>query len=152
MVSKVWNALVTRADRHQSSRGSSITLPKSCSLSIIAMYSHPRVFTRSASTSRYRVLTRTFRTALLTLPQAEVVEPTRWLCGVCISSTTNIGTNLNGSHLMAWSGQFLSGREEQRYLLNFLEQFGHKTKWPNETSCGRLQRAWQHSRKSWTEC
>ncbi len=83
--------------------------------------------------------------------EAQVVSPTRLLCGLCMSST-NIGTNLNGSHLMAWCGQFLSGRAEQIRLLEFLNDFGEKTKWPNQTSCARLREKWKSSSRSWVEC
>lgn len=83
--------------------------------------------------------------------ESHVISPTRLLCGLCISST-NIGTNLNGSHLMAWCGQFLSGREEQRRLFEFLTEFGERTKWPNQTSCNRLKEKWKSSSRSWVEC
>ena len=83
--------------------------------------------------------------------ESSVVSPTRVLCGLCMSST-NVGTNLNGSHLMAWCGQFLSGREEQTRLLEFLTDFGEKTKWPNQTSCKRLREKWKSSSRSWVEC
>ncbi|KFX89387.1 hypothetical protein O988_08645 [Pseudogymnoascus sp. VKM F-3808] len=84
--------------------------------------------------------------------EAAVISPTRWLCGLCMSSTDNIGINLNGSHLMAWCGQFFSGRDERKFLLDFLSEFGHRTKWPNQTSCERLMELWDASNRSWTEC
>ncbi|KAL5349202.1 hypothetical protein ACLOAV_005490 [Pseudogymnoascus australis] len=84
--------------------------------------------------------------------ETAIISPTRWLCGLCMSSTDNIGTNLNGSHLMAWCGQFLSGRDERRCLLDFLTEFGHATKWPNQTSCKRLKSLWEASNRSWIEC
>ncbi|KAK5051388.1 hypothetical protein LTR84_003040 [Exophiala bonariae] len=83
--------------------------------------------------------------------ESEIVSPTRLLCGLCMSSN-NIGTNLNGSHLMAWCGQYFSGQKEQTQLLEFLTKFGEKTKWPNQTSSKRLQEQWRSSRRSWVDC
>lgn len=64
-----------------------------------------------------------------------------------MSNTANVGTGLNGSHLMAWCGRFLSGKDERVYLLNFLTQFSMKTKWPTRLDCARLEMAWAESKQ-----
>ncbi|KAL4894226.1 hypothetical protein BDV59DRAFT_16099 [Aspergillus ambiguus] len=81
--------------------------------------------------------------------EAAIVAPTRLLCGLCISNTTNVGTNLNGSHLMAWCGRFLSGRAEQKCLLEFLTEFSQNTKWPSGVDCTRLEESWTTSVQPW---
>lgn len=80
--------------------------------------------------------------------QKTVVTPTRRLCGLCISSTDNVGTTLNGSHLMAWAGQFLYHEEEQRHLVTFLEQFSTRTSWPTSRSLEKLKARWEEQRSS----
>lgn len=75
----------------------------------------------------------------------EIESPTRLLCGLCISSTFNVGNVLNGSHLMAWAGQFLHQQEEQRCLVDFLQSFSERTKWPTYSSLERLQNRWRSS-------
>src|ERR1700709_868434 len=84
--------------------------------------------------------------------QTAIVTPTRLLCGLCMSNMTNVGTNLNGSHLMAWCGRFLSGRDEKQRLLNFLTEFSHNTKWPSQVDCTRLEETWAKSKGTWMEC
>lgn len=84
--------------------------------------------------------------------QTTIVAPTRLLCGLCMSNMTNVGTNLNGSHLMAWCGRFLSGREEQRRLLSFLTEFSQNTKWPSRVDCTRLEETWARSKRPWLDC
>jgi hypothetical protein len=66
-----------------------------------------------------------------------------------MSSTDNIGINLNGSHLMAWCGKLLSGKSEQCCLVEFLAEFGEVTKWPNQMSCERLKESWAKADRSW---
>ncbi|KAJ5585846.1 hypothetical protein N7450_005633 [Penicillium hetheringtonii] len=84
--------------------------------------------------------------------ETAIVAPTRLLCGLCMSNMANVGTNLNGSHLMAWCGRFLSGREEQQCLLNFLTEFSRNTKWPSQVDCARLEETWAKSRRPWLDC
>ncbi|KAH9838094.1 Fungal specific transcription factor domain [Teratosphaeria destructans] len=60
--------------------------------------------------------------------ESKILSPIRCLCGLCMSSTDNIGNNLNGSHLMAWCGKLLSGKSEQSCLLHFLAEFGQVTR------------------------
>ena len=66
-------------------------------------------------------------------------------------SSPDVGSNINGTHLVAWCGQFFTGREEQRLLVNHLVEFMDKTKWPNKTCFERLQHIWSGQRKSWVE-
>jgi hypothetical protein len=86
--------------------------------------------------------------AQLTSPQSEVLAPARMICGITFSCD-DVGAVINGSHLAAWSGQLFSGKEEQRRLFGFLQNFMHQTKWPNETCCERLQRIWTGSNEPW---
>ncbi|KAF2765376.1 hypothetical protein EJ03DRAFT_209028 [Teratosphaeria nubilosa] len=81
--------------------------------------------------------------------ESKILSPIRCLCGLCMSSTDNVGNNLNGSHLMAWCGKLLSGKSEQSCLLSFLAEFGEVTRWPNQLSCDDLKASWSKSDSSW---
>ncbi|KAL2848602.1 hypothetical protein BJX68DRAFT_267468 [Aspergillus pseudodeflectus] len=70
-----------------------------------------------------------------------ILTPARLTCGVVLSDT-DVGSCINGAHLAYWCGQFFTGREEQIKLLEWLEGFMQKTKWPNKTCIMRLQKLW----------
>ncbi|KAL4876039.1 hypothetical protein BJY04DRAFT_223525 [Aspergillus karnatakaensis] len=70
-----------------------------------------------------------------------ILLPARLTCGVVLSDT-DTGSCINGAHLAYWCGQFFTGREEQRRLLEWLEGFMGKVKWPNRTCIVRLQNLW----------
>lgn len=82
--------------------------------------------------------------------QTEILEPARRLCGVCLSSG-DVGSDINGSHLIAWCGQFFTGREEQRCLIEYLNTFMDRTKWPNKTCSERLERIWSGVQRGWID-
>lgn len=72
----------------------------------------------------------------------------RLACAVTLGCG-EIGAEVNGSHLMAWSAQFFTGKQEQRVIHEYLQQFMNKTKWPTGTSLERLVQLWQGKRHSW---
>ncbi|KAJ5811984.1 hypothetical protein N7474_008285 [Penicillium riverlandense] len=80
--------------------------------------------------------------------ESQVLTPARLVCGITFSCD-DVGAVINGSHLAAWCGQLFSGKEEQRRLLSFLQNFMHQTKWPNGTCCDRLQRIWAGPNQPW---
>lgn len=64
-------------------------------------------------------------------------------------SCGSIGVKINGSHLMAWSAQFITERAEQNKILEELFSLWHDIKWPNMTCYDRLKALWSGSRQSW---
>lgn len=82
--------------------------------------------------------------------QSEVLGPARQLCGVCFSCE-DIGSEINGSHLIAWCGQFFSAKDERCALMTKLNSFMEKTTWPNRTCSERLQRIWKDEQRGWTD-
>ncbi|CAK7246248.1 MAG: hypothetical protein STHCBS139747_007872, partial [Sporothrix thermara] len=82
--------------------------------------------------------------------ESEVLAPTRVLCGITMNSPA-FGATINGTALISWLGQVFSGREEQARLISFLQDFMHRTKWPNKTCCDRLRRIWSGESRSWVE-
>ncbi|CAK7235917.1 hypothetical protein SEUCBS140593_009443 [Sporothrix eucalyptigena] len=82
--------------------------------------------------------------------ESEVVAPTRVLCGITMASPA-FGSTINGTALISWLGQVFSGKDDQNRLITFLQDFGHKTKWPNETCCDRLRRIWSGESQSWVQ-
>lgn len=79
-----------------------------------------------------------------------VLGPARSLCGVCFM-TEEIGSQINGSHLISWCGQFFTGKEEQRRILEWLEGTMLYMKWPNRACIERLQQIWMGKRVSWSD-
>jgi hypothetical protein len=84
----------------------------------------------------------------LTIYQAEITGPARMLCAICFSCD-DIGSEINGAHLLAWCGQYFTGREEQRRVVAYLKHFMEKVKWPNKTCYQRLEQIWKCQRTSW---
>ncbi|KAE8358131.1 hypothetical protein BDV27DRAFT_138185 [Aspergillus caelatus] len=82
--------------------------------------------------------------------EENVATPSRWLCGVTLSSN-DYGVKINGSHLIAWCGQFLTARTEQNMVLHILLSLWEDTKWPNQTCCTRLKDIWNGSRGQWID-
>ncbi|KAH6986656.1 hypothetical protein EDB80DRAFT_731789 [Ilyonectria destructans] len=82
--------------------------------------------------------------------EAEILHPARLACSVCFSSS-DVGCNINGAHLVAWCGQFFTGKEEQRLLSDFLKSFMEMTRWPNQTCYERLKQIWKGSRQTWKD-
>ena len=82
--------------------------------------------------------------------QREVLEPARHLCGLCFSCD-DIGSAINGSHLTAWCGQFLTGADEQRTLVSELDALMEKTTWPNKTCSRKLRRIWKGEQQGWAD-
>jgi hypothetical protein len=82
--------------------------------------------------------------------RTNILVPARMACGVILSGK-DIGVGINGGHLAYWCGQFFTGVEEQRIILNWLNDFMEKTKWPNKTTIERLKGLWgrdQRQRRS----
>ncbi|KAJ9614439.1 hypothetical protein H2200_002575 [Cladophialophora chaetospira] len=73
--------------------------------------------------------------------QSKVLVPARLTCGV-VFSDKDIGSNINGAHLAYWCGQFFTGREEQRKMLEWLKESMERVQWPNRTCIERLQKVW----------
>ncbi|ERS96703.1 hypothetical protein HMPREF1624_06912 [Sporothrix schenckii ATCC 58251] len=82
--------------------------------------------------------------------EAEVLEPTRVLCGITMASPA-FGATINGTAIIAWLGQVFSHRDDQTRLLTFLQDFMQRTKWPNATCCDKLQRIWSGEAQSWVQ-
>ncbi|KAI1629075.1 hypothetical protein EDD37DRAFT_36229 [Exophiala viscosa] len=82
--------------------------------------------------------------------ESQIFEPSRKLCGICLA-TREIGSEINGSHLVSWCGQFFTGKEEQRRLLDWLETTMLESRWPNRTCSERLQQIWKGSRLQWVD-
>lgn len=85
---------------------------------------------------------------VLTPAKTEVLSPTHLLCAITFSCD-HVGASINGTHLISWCGQLISREQEQKQLINFLQEFMEKTKWPNQTCCDRLQRIWTGQNESW---
>ncbi|OJJ02060.1 hypothetical protein ASPVEDRAFT_83580 [Aspergillus versicolor CBS 583.65] len=85
---------------------------------------------------------------LTRLLEQKIATPTRWLCGVTLSAS-DCGVKINGSHLVAWSAQFVTGKAEQGLILRMLLALWEETGWPNQTSCARLRGIWDGSRPRW---
>ncbi|KAL1890289.1 hypothetical protein Sste5346_008291 [Sporothrix stenoceras] len=88
--------------------------------------------------------------ALSRYMEAEVLTPTRILCGITIASPA-FGSTINGTALISWLGQVFSNKDDQTRLLTFLTDFMHRTKWPNETCCEKLRRIWSGESRSWVQ-
>lgn len=86
----------------------------------------------------------------MAIVQREVLEPARQVCGICFSND-EIGSNINGTHSVAWCAQYFTGKQEQRQVIAWLKSFMEKTKWPNKTSYERLEEIWSGKRKTWAE-
>ncbi|KAI9815141.1 MAG: hypothetical protein M1827_002984 [Pycnora praestabilis] len=82
--------------------------------------------------------------------ETEVLAPARQACATCFSCD-DIGSNINGTHLISWCGQYFTGKEEQRCLIKFLDHFMKTNKWPNVTCHERLKQIWSGNRRSWVE-
>lgn len=81
--------------------------------------------------------------------QSEILDPIVHLCGVTINCDA-VGTEMNGSHLVAWCGQYLTQRSQQDALVDWLHSSMSRSKWPNRTVISRLQRIWDGQQSSWT--
>ncbi|KAL4896718.1 hypothetical protein BDV59DRAFT_199069 [Aspergillus ambiguus] len=73
----------------------------------------------------------------------KILPSARLACGVVLSDD-DVGACINGAHLAYWCGQFFTGRDEQGKLLDWLERFMERVKWPNRTCIERLQKLWGH--------
>ncbi|OQV09484.1 hypothetical protein CLAIMM_13602 [Cladophialophora immunda] len=80
----------------------------------------------------------------------QILGPTRKLCGICLA-TKEVGSQINGSHLVSWCGQFFTGKQEQRQLVDWLERTMLASKWPNRTCIERLQQIWSGVRLKWAD-
>jgi hypothetical protein len=84
----------------------------------------------------------------LSFERAEIIGPTRYLCSICFSCD-EVDAEINGTHLMAWCGQYFTGNEEQRRLVAYLKAFMERVKWPNKTYYERLEHIWSRQRRFW---
>lgn len=79
-----------------------------------------------------------------------MLAPAHLLCAITFACD-NVGASINGTHLVSWCGQLLSVKKEQERVIEFLQEFMGRTKWPNQTCCDRLQRIWTERSKSWVD-
>ncbi|KAL2444010.1 hypothetical protein ABEF95_014697 [Exophiala dermatitidis] len=65
-------------------------------------------------------------------------DPARKLAGICFK-TSDVGSQINGSHLVSWCGQYFTEAEERKILSGWLERMMNETKWPNKSCAQRLE-------------
>ena len=82
--------------------------------------------------------------------ESQILGPARKLCGICLN-VKEVGSQINGSHLVSWCGQFFTGKQEQRQLIDWLKRTMLASKWPNRTCIERLQQIWSGTRLKWAE-
>ena len=80
--------------------------------------------------------------------ERETLTPTRQHCAV--TSSNEMGTQINGAALVAWCGQFLINKDEQTAVIEWLDNLVRRTKWPNKTCSDRLRRIWSGEQSRWT--
>lgn len=78
----------------------------------------------------------------------KIASPARWLCGMTLS-TNSIGVKINGSHLLAWSAQYLTGTMERAKVLETLSALSDQVKWPSIACITRLENIWNGSQTNW---
>ncbi|KAF2123155.1 hypothetical protein BDV96DRAFT_639702 [Lophiotrema nucula] len=70
-----------------------------------------------------------------------LIDNAKMLCAV-VFSDDEIGTGVNGTHLVAWGAQFFEGKLEQDETLRWLKEFMRETSWPNKTCYEKLEKQW----------
>ena len=82
--------------------------------------------------------------------ESRILQPARMLARVCFA-TKDGGASINGGHLLSWCAQFLTQKDEQTAILEWLERSMQKTKWPNKTCIRRLKEVWSGLRTKWSD-
>jgi hypothetical protein len=82
--------------------------------------------------------------------EAEIREPTRMLAGICFADN-NMGSRINGSHLLSWCAQYLIQPAERKAVLDWLEETMADSKWANKTCIRRLKQIWDGTRAGWSD-
>lgn len=75
--------------------------------------------------------------------ERDILYPTRMILGA-VTSTTNIGVRINGSHLAAYGGQYFVTETERSLLIDFLTVLMNETGWPCQSACDSLYGTWEN--------